>query len=44
MYEKIYTTHKVTEKDGISMMTNTCILSDKTDTWYNTLILYTHEL
>lgn len=42
MYEKIYTTHKVTEKDGISMMTK--ILSDKTDTWYNILILYTHEL
>lgn len=41
MYEKIYTTHEVTEKDGISMMTN--ILSDKTDTWYNILILYTHE-
>lgn len=41
MYEKIYTTHKVTEKNGISMMTN--ILSDKTDTWYNILILYTHE-
>lgn len=41
MYEKIYTIHKVTEKDGISMMTN--ILSDKTDTWYNILILYTHE-
>lgn len=41
MYEKVYTTHKVTEKRW--HLNDDKYMSDKTDTWYNILILYTHE-